>query len=235
MSMFRTTTVNCPECGTGVAFKAVLSVNADRRPDLRAAVLDGSFQRAPCPACGKPFRLDPEFTYIDVGRGQWIAAYPAVKLGHWKELEGQARATFDQAYGAHAPPVVRKRGAGMKPRIAFGWAGLREKLVAADHRLDDVTLELAKLAILRNSETSPVSSETDLRLIDVEGEVLVMAWIRAANEAIVEKLRVPRALCDDIAADPAGWQALRDDLSAGLFVDMNRLLVASAEAPAPNP
>src|SRR5437868_10649487 len=99
MSMFRTMMVNCPECGTAVDFKAVISVNADRRSDLRAAIIDGSFQRQPCPKCGKDFRLDPELTYVDVGRGQWIAAFPVAKLGHWKELEDQARATFAQAYG----------------------------------------------------------------------------------------------------------------------------------------
>src|SRR5437879_9048961 len=81
MSMFQTMTVNCPECGTAVDFKAVISVNADRRSDLRAAIIDGSFQRQPCPKCGKDFRLDPELTYVDVGRGQWIAVFPVAKLG----------------------------------------------------------------------------------------------------------------------------------------------------------
>jgi hypothetical protein len=232
--MFRAMMVNCPECGTAVRFKAVMSVNADRRPDLRAAILGDSFQRQPCPSCGKVFRLDPALTYIDVGRGQWIAVFPVAKLGHWKELEEEALATFAHAYGPQAPAAARQRGARLKQRITFGWGGLREKLVAAEHQLDDVTLELAKLAILRNSETSPVSNETDLRLIAVEGEVLVMAWIRAANEAVVEELRVPKEVCDAIAADPASWQALRDEIAAGPFVDMNRLLVAAAETHEPN-
>jgi endogenous inhibitor of DNA gyrase (YacG/DUF329 family) len=228
MSMFRTMTVACPECGTAVDFKVVISVNADRRPDLRAAILNGSFQRQPCPKCGKAFRLDPEMTYINVSRGQWIAAYPVAKLGQWKELEEQARASFAQAYGPQAPVAARQMGAGMKPRITFGWGGLREKLVAADHQLDDVTLELVKLAIVRTSKTSPLSNDTELRLIDVEGDKLVMAWIRAQTEQVVEGLKVPRKLYDDIIADEPGWHALREELSAGLFVDMNRLLVVAA-------
>jgi hypothetical protein len=230
MSMFRTVKLKCPECATPVDFKAVLSVNADRRSDLRAAILDGTFQRQPCPSCGKDFRLDPAFTYIDVGRGQWIAVHPVAKLGQWKELEEQARATFGQAYGPNAPALVRKKGAGIKPRIAFGWSGLREKLAAADHQLDDVTLELAKLAILRSSETSPLSNANDLRLTGVDGERLLMAWMRSTDETIVEGLRVPLTVYAEIAADTASWQSLRDELSAGLFVDMNRLLVASAES-----
>ena len=64
--------------------------------------------------------------------------------------------------------------------------------------------------------------------IAVEGSELVMAWLRAVNEEVVEGLRVPRSLYDEIAADPTGWQALREELSAGPFVDMNRLLFAAA-------
>jgi hypothetical protein len=227
MSVFRTVTINCPACGTAVEFKLALSVNADRRPDLRAAILDGSFQREPCPKCGEAFRPHPELTLVDIGRGQWIATYPIAKLGHWKELEEQARATFSQAYGPQAPAAAREMGAGMRPRITFGWAGLREKLVAADHQLDDVNLELVKLAIVRTSETSPLSNENELRFIDVEDGKLVLAWLRAQTEQLVEMLKVPRKLYDDIAANDAGWRPLRKELSAGLFVDVNRLLVAA--------
>jgi hypothetical protein len=228
MSMFRTMTVTCPQCGTAIDFKVVISVNADRRPDLRAAILNGSFQRQPCPKCGKPFRLDPEMTYIDAHRGQWIAAYPVAKLGQWKELEDQARASFDQAYGERAPAAARQMGAGMKPRITFGWSALREKLVAADHQLDDVTLELVKLALVRTSKSTPLSNDTELRFLDVDEDKLVMAWIHPQTEQIVEALKVPRKLYDDIAADEPGWRALREELSAGPFVDMNRLLVVAA-------
>ena len=100
--------------------------------------------------------------------------------------------------------------------------------MAADHHLDDVTLELVKLAIVRTSKTSPLSNENELRLLDVEGDKLVLAWIRAQTEQVVEALKVPRKLYDDIAADEQGWHALREELSAGLFVDMNRLLVVAA-------
>lgn len=228
MSMFREITVNCPQCAKAIDFKVVISVNAVRRPDLRAAILDRSFQRQPCPQCGTTFRLDPEMTYVDVGRGQWITAYPVAKLGQWKALEEQARATFALAYGPQAPSSAQKLGAKMKPRIAFGWGGLREKLVAAEHQLDDVNLELVKLSIVRNSESVPLSNDNELRFLDVEADKLVMAWIRATTEQPVETLKVPRQLYDDIAANTTEWQALREELSAGAFVDMNRLLVVAA-------
>jgi len=228
MSRFQTQPLACPACGEPVDFEVVMSVNADRRPDLREAILNGSFQRQACAKCGTSFRLDPEMNYLDVGRGQWIAAFPIAKLAQWKIVEEQARSTFARAYGEKAPAAAREIGGCLRARVTFGWAALREKLLAAEHQLDDTTLELVKIAILRGLDNSPVGADTELRLVGVEGSELVMAWIRAVNEEVVEGLRVPRSLYEEIAADPTGWQALREELSAGPFVDMNRLLVAAA-------
>jgi len=45
-------------------------------------------------------------------------------------------------------------------------------------------------------------------------------------------MRVKRELYDEIAADAGGdWKALREQLGAGMLVDINRLLVET-EAPA---
>ena len=52
MSLFETTKLPCPLCGTEVSFNAVHSVNADRRPDLRDAIIAGTFQQEACSSCG---------------------------------------------------------------------------------------------------------------------------------------------------------------------------------------
>src|SRR4051812_43224320 len=120
MSMFVPTTLGCPSCGEPVEFRAVLSVNADRRPDLRAAILAESFQREPCPKCSHAFRLAPDLNYLDVGRGLWLAAHPVADVGKWSELEARDRAAFDRAYGPAAPPPARAIGTNLKPRMTFG-------------------------------------------------------------------------------------------------------------------
>jgi hypothetical protein len=58
MSVFHTETINCPACTTPVQFKLVYSVNADRRPDLRDAIVAGTFQREPCPSCARQAGID---------------------------------------------------------------------------------------------------------------------------------------------------------------------------------
>lgn len=228
MSLFQTEKVSCPKCGHEVEFDVIYSVNADRRTDLRDGILDGSFQRAACPGCEHAFRLAPELSYLDVGRAQWILVCPAGKIEHWQELEAQARATFDRAYGPQAAPLAREIGAGLRVRVVFGWAALREKLLVAELQLDDVSLELLKLAILRTTESLNLDDDVELRLLTQEGDELVLAWIHAASERLVETLRVPRSLYDEVTGDAAAWKAVRDELTSGSYVDMNRLLTEPA-------
>ena len=148
MSMFDTATATCPKCGTEAELEVVLSVNADRRPDLRAEILDGSFQAVPCAKCGTRVRLEPEFVYFDLGRRQWIVVHPADAVDGWAEAEQHARAIFEESFGTGAPAQVRELTEGVAPRVVFGWPALQEKLLCADLALDDTALELLKLAIL---------------------------------------------------------------------------------------
>jgi hypothetical protein len=55
-----------------------------------------------------------------------------------------------------------------------------------------------------------------------------MVWVVAETSEVIEKLAVPRGLYDDIAADKAGWQPLRDEMTKQLFIDMQRLMLPVA-------
>ncbi|TAL20694.1 MAG: hypothetical protein EPO01_13080 [Aquabacterium sp.] len=231
MSLFTQQEADCPACGKPVSFALVASVNADRRPDLRAAILDGSFQCEACPACGKVFRLEPEFTYLDVARGQWLLLQPVDRLADWPQLEEQAGNSYALAYGERAAPPAREIGKGLKARVTFGWEALREKLVAAEHGLDDVVLEMLKLRLLRSLPDQPLADGNELRLQAVEGDVLQLAWLAVPSGRPVEVLAVPRELYDGIAKD-AAWKPLREQVGGGFFVDLHRVLVpAGAEDP----
>jgi hypothetical protein len=231
MSMFRIVPLPCPRCGNTVNFNAVVSVNADRRPDLRAAILDASFQRQACPQCSTEFRLDPELTYMDVGRGQWIAAFPITKLRQWQEVEARAQDIFNQAYGERASKAARDIGAGMTPRVTFGWSAVREKIAIVENALDDVTMELAKAAMVRGVDPSPVGPGTELRFLGIDGATMAVAWLNSADEGVRAIFQVPCSLYDGIAADPSGWETLRAEVSGGMFVDMNRMLVVGSAVP----
>src|SRR5690606_29769830 len=108
MSLFRTVELHCPACREAITFQSNSSVNADRRPDLRDAIVDGTFQTQTCPACNAGFRLDPELNYLEVREGLWIAAFPFARLGDWEAIEAMVRASFEIAYGARASASARE-------------------------------------------------------------------------------------------------------------------------------
>lgn len=234
MSVFRSTKIPCPACGGEAAFDLVHSVNADRRADLRDEILAATFQQKPCPTCGLEFRVDPEFNYLNLGRNQWIAAWPRSSLADWRQYEARARESFADAFGSQAPAGAQEMGKSVIPRITFGWAALREKIFVRGAELDDVTVELAKAALIRSSTTSPVMT-AELRLLAIEGEELVFGWIDSKDEKGLELNRVNRALLAEIEADAAAWESLRSQMSAGLFVDISRLLLARPPEPAAAP
>jgi hypothetical protein len=225
MSVFDTQTIHCPSCGTAITTDLFYSVNADRRQDLRAAVIDGSFQRLTCGNCHTVFRIDPAFNYLDLGRGQWIAVHPFGRLGDWESVEAEDRASFDKAYGPEASGGAREIGAGLTVRIVFGWPAFREKLVAAESGLDDRELELLKLAILRTRDGSPLSETVELRFVERVADGLVLAWVDATTDIAAETLLVPQPAYDDIAGNVDDWGALREELGQGLFVDMQRFMI----------
>lgn len=230
MSRLHSETFPCSQCGAPLEMGVVASINADRRPDLREAVLDDSYQRGSCEACGKGFRLDPDLAYLDVARGQWLLVRPAEHLDEWPLTEALARQAFDRGYGAEAPPDAREMGAGMQPRLVFGWAAFREKLLCGEHGLDDVALELTKLAVMRAVEDMPLADDMELRLTAATADELELTWTMSGGDLSVEKIAVPRELYDGIAADrgPA-WAEARAELGAGTFVDINRILVPAGE------
>ena len=59
-----------------------------------------------------------------------------------------------------------------------------------------------------------------------------LASIISQGERLLETLRIPRDLYDEIAADDEGSRELRTEVSAGYFVDIRRLIV-TGKAPGP--
>lgn len=224
MSLFTPTQLSCPHCSKDVPFEVSASVNADRRPDLRAAILDETFQQTTCPHCQGEFRMAPQLNYLDVGRGQWIAAFPREQVDQWQTLEADAQATFDKAYGPQAGKAERELGESLKVRLVFGWEALREKLVAFEAGLDDVQLEELKVLLMRDMQEPPLPIGAELRLfaVNAEDQTLTLSVLNRQGQSL-EDLDVPMDLLAEIAADTEGWAALTKKLSQGALVDLQRL------------
>jgi predicted RNA-binding Zn-ribbon protein involved in translation (DUF1610 family) len=227
MSIFQRVHAECPGCGEQAEFEAFVSINADRRPDLRAAILDGSFQRYPCPHCGITFRVEPAFTYIDYGRGQYIGAWPVDRREAWAEWAAQTQGAFDRAFGALATGAARELGDTLRLRVTFGWPAFVEKLVAQEAGIDDTTLEVAKVAIVSRLEQAPLPGREELRLVQATSDELTLGWVRAEDHRLGKCLSLPRALLDDIEREPAAWQGLREQVGEGALVDFQRAMLVA--------
>jgi len=232
MSLFRSTNISCPNCEEIVNMSGVGSVNADRRPDLRDAILQSRFQDETCPHCQTSFRLAPEFNYLDVGHGQWIAALPAASVRDWIQFEDQTKDSFDLSYGSKAPKAARDIGVDLAVRLTFGWPALREKIFANDRGIDDAVLEMLKLEMIRRVPSAPLAEGIELRLVGATDEDLTFVWIDAESEEVLETLQVRRTLLDAIAENAEGWKSIRDQLTDGPFVDMQKLFMGEGRAAA---
>lgn len=223
MSLFKPMNLTCPVCGTLASVEVAGSINADRRPDFRDAILANDFQDTVCANCGTGFRNEPDLNYLDMGRGQWIAAMPARGMIDHLEHETEVLDTFATSFGARSTPEARAIGDTLAVRLTFGWPGLREKLLLRDLGLDDVTLECMKTDLIRRLDSVPLSPGVELRLVAMEDDNMSLIWVNALTEDVLEQVQMTRALYDMIAADPDAWAPIRAELTAGPFVDMQRL------------
>jgi hypothetical protein len=222
MSIFRQLAATCSACGTVAETDVVLSVNADRRPDLRDAILDRSFQATACPGCGKTLRVEPDFVYFDLGHDQWIVARPAERIGEWQVLEAKTLTSFEAAFGSGAPAPVRALTPEVRPRLVFGWPALREKLLCAEFGLEDGIIELLKATILKQAPGLMLEENTELRLGGEENGTLVFDWLDADREGATASFTVARAAYDEIVGNLTPWAPLLATLAGPAFVDIGR-------------
>ncbi len=232
MSLFRPKNLTCPSCGAAITMDAVGSINADRRPDYREDIMENRFQDVTCGACQATFRLQPDFNYLDAGRGQWIAALPAGEMPGYLEAEDEASALFATSYGDQAPKAAQAVGDALAMRVTFGWPAVREKLLLREHDLDDGVVELVKMDVMRRIPSAPLAQGVELRVVDVTEEMLVMVWLHTDTEKVIEELQVPRPLYDAIAGEPELWGPVRSQLENGPFVDMQKLYMGPGRAAA---
>lgn len=225
MSRSHPISTSCPQCHQPLTVEVCDSVNVDRSPELRVAILAATFQQASCPHCQASFQVAPRLSYLDVTRGQWIAVFPLQQIDGWAAAEAEVQATFDQAFGPGAGATAREIGRGLRARLVFGWRALREKLIADEARVDDLKLELLKLMLIRNMSDPPLPLDAELRLMGVdEGSGDLRFQVLDRRDVPLEQVGVPRDLLDESDQDPEGWAPLRERLSAGIFVDMQRLI-----------
>jgi hypothetical protein len=212
MSTYFEEEISCPCCGDTQARKVAHSINATRMPQVREAILDGTFQQATCDKCGAEFSVEWPFMYIDYARHQWFGVFSEIDEGRFLELEAEPQRAYLLCAGPSAPPIAQQLAADMKVRAIFGMDALRDKLWCFEAGLDDVSIEQLKLRLLEKHALPALSPTRHLRLCGAIEQLLCFAYCddEAGTTVYVAALRADYDAEHQSAQSSAWREALRD-------------------------
>ena len=124
--------VVCPMCGELSKAEVYTSVNATINSSLRNKVLDGELFAWKCPSCGYSARLTYPILYNDMKNRFMVYFIPRVERFQLCDRE------LEEAYSS-----LR----GISKRVVPNFNAFKEKIFIFESRLDDMAIELAKVAI----------------------------------------------------------------------------------------
>ena len=220
MSTFVARSIRCPNCATEQEREIASSVNIMRSPHVRERILDQTFQVFECTHCGRRFIYTGEFSYVDLSRRQLFGVFPPSAESDWVACEQRTTDAYRKTLGDDAPSIAQPFGEGLVIRCVFGLPALREKLILADAGLDDVLVEAAKLDLLRSADDLPLDAAHRPRLMTLDVSEVVFGLPGQV------RLPVSRDAFDRYLATAAEHRdELAEDLAAGPYVDLGRVLV----------
>jgi hypothetical protein len=231
-------------CGALVDVFLADSINAARHPHLRQMILDRRLHRFACASCERTLIFETSLSYVDWNRRQYIQVAPRRDLHRAGELVAMTRALRERMFTA-APAAVRALEAEFVVRLCFGYEELREKLVAFEHGLDDLVLEVAKAELLVAEPSLRQSGVLTLYLdtVGADGtmELVVERPLTAASVAEArageapQRVTVQRALYDHLAGRYPEVLARKPHIADGPHVSLLRLIdwPAADSPPAP--
>jgi hypothetical protein len=142
MSTWVPTPITCEKCGYGWPAPLLRGIHVTRLPEVRAAILDRTFQVFDCPLCGHSVHIENSTVYTDFARWHYLAVEPEEEPDRTAARHRQIE-EYDGAF-TWGPPPAQELGRNLRRRIVFGHPALREKLVLWDASADDRTVEAAK-------------------------------------------------------------------------------------------
>lgn len=232
MSTLRPRRVRCPHCDHGMAVDVYDSLSVVRMPAARDLVLGRTLHRFTCPVCRGVVAVTDPVLYTDFDRGLWVQCAPEEERPHLAEHEAAVRATFAEAFDPErTPPIVQHMRTTMRLRLVYGHEELREKVVAADHGLDDAVVELLKEQVLVSHPWLLRDGVRVLVLDAVSGDGALVLWLvrdapspgaPATDDRRAALCEVPRAAYDALLADRAALEADNPGLFAGPYVNLMR-------------
>lgn len=188
MSVYRPYQVRCSKAHT-FEVNLLESLNLDRTPHARQAILDGTFHTFQCPECKDSVRVEHELMYLDRDRDTLYSVKPPSERHNWLAASRALQAS------AHDTKRVVPETADRTLRVVYGLPALREKLIAQDAGIDDRDVELLKVLVVYEHPFLIQRPRFRLLLDQVTPEELVFVAIFDHSDQRFE-IRLPREVAD---------------------------------------
>jgi hypothetical protein len=207
MSQTATHEVRCT-CGAILSVFCADSINAERHPHMREAILARTLHVFRCDACLASIAVDKPFVYIDLARRQLYGVQPPALRALEREHGEALVNVFERAIGPRAGEAARAMfdGEPFHVRLCYGNEALREKLVARDAGLRDLPIEALKAELLAGTPALREAGVIALYLDRVDDRELVF---------LAERIAGPIGPAPDAPADAA--PAAAPDAPPGLL------------------
>jgi hypothetical protein len=223
MSTFEPARIRCA-CGAEQDVELANGLHISKRPDIRQQILEGTFHRFPCPACGGSVQIENLLAYTDFPKHHWFTIVPEDELPWRGERVAFAKLAFQKNMVERAAPIMQDLAPKMKQRVIFGLASLREKIICFDADLDDRLVEALKLQLLRDLEL-PFSPAGYFHLVEVTGNELAFELSASPDSYQTKRMVIPRSMLDELACDAAQIEAALPELWNDIVVDYRVMLV----------
>lgn len=170
----------CPHCGHKSAREVLTNINADKNPELRAAVQDLSCFRWVCPNCGVSSLVIDPCLYHDMS-GQFMV---------WLSPEGKPQdiGNFD--------PL-----AGYTLRYVEDLNAFREKINVLERGLDDRAVELMKLLLLLQVQRD--LDVVELLFHDLNEQDGTFTYVAILSDGVEQYISMPGDTYQRLANDVA--------------------------------
>ena len=124
--------VVCPMCGELGKAEIFTSVNVTKHKDYRARVLDGELFAWTCPSCGYNARLTYPILYNDMKHRLMVYLIP--KIDRFQLCDKELEEKYSNLRN-------------ISKRVVSDFNSFKEKIFVLESRLDDMAVELTKVAI----------------------------------------------------------------------------------------
>ena len=226
MSTFLDQTISCGACGQ--LWTRRVATFIDDSADLtsaRESLLHGTFQRFECPACGRHKHVVRPLRWCDRDARLWIALLPDEAETQWPRWERDVptMAQWDISRGEYGS----SDGDRWRLRLVFGLPALTEKLLCAQLGVDDAVLEMLKLNLLDAHPALQREANQRLRLTGAKSGLLQFAGRDARQRW--QGVTAPIERLEAVSRSPSLRTLIEDNIAAGPYVDLGRLLVPLPE------